>query len=175
MALPGSWGRRENDMEELTPMDRRWGMRKPVGLDVVIDNQPSCLLPGRIGNVSVGGLFVQTEAANLNPNARVEVVLMLQQGNGTSVYRMPAMVVRLTPNGAGLRFDEYDVNAFRALVVLLLAERRASASAARAVNDSFYTESGPIAPAPEGRTDARARAAESFMPATQEPSPVDGE
>ncbi|MFL6650130.1 MAG: PilZ domain-containing protein [Sulfurifustaceae bacterium] len=154
-------------------MDRRWGMRKPVGVDVVIDNQPSCLLPGRIGNVSVGGLFVQTEAASLNPNARVEIVLMLQQGNGTSVYRMPAMVVRLTPNGAGLRFDEYDVNAFRALVVLLLAERRTSTSAARAPSESVCIESGTSARVSEGRTDAPARVTASS--ATKEPSPADGE
>lgn len=156
-------------------MDRRWGMRKRVGVDVVIDNQPSCLLPGRIGNVSVGGLFVQTEATNLNPDARVEIVLMLQQGNGTSVYRMPAMVVRLTPNGAGLRFDEHDVNAFRALVVLLLAERRASASTARAPRNSSCIESSQAASVSEGTTATLARAADSIVPSTKEPSPADGE
>lgn len=156
-------------------MDRRGGMRKAVGVDVVIDNQPFCLLPGRIGNVSIGGLFVQTEAAGLNPNARVEIVLMLQQGSTTSVYRMPAVVVRLTPNGAALRFDEYDVNAFRALVVLLLAERRTSSAAARTKTQSFSIGSGEAAPVLEGTTGGPARAAGSFVPAIQKSTQVNGE
>lgn len=155
-------------------MDRRWGMRKPVGIDVVIDNHPSCLLRGRIGNVSVGGLFVQTEATNLNPNSRVEIVLMLQKDNGTSVYRMPAMVVRLTPSGAGLRFDEYDVNAFRALVMLLLAQRQTSTATARTPAEPFCIESGRAARPFEGTAAASVRAVE-FVSARQEPSPAHGE
>lgn len=107
--------------------DRRWGIRKPVEVDVVIDNQPACLLQGRIGNVSVGGLFVRTEPGGLVMNTAIELVLMLQQENGMRVYRMPAVVARITRDGAGLRFDQYDVGAFRTLVVLLLACRRGAA------------------------------------------------
>lgn len=103
--------------------ERRWGMRKSVEVDVVIDNQPLCLLHGSIGNVSIGGLFVRTKPAALNPNARVELVLLLQEGGGTRVYRMPAIVVRLTDKGAGLIFDRYDIDAFRTLVSLLRDNR----------------------------------------------------
>ena len=110
-------------------MERRWGLRKPIQVDVVIDNQPTCLVRGQIGDVSIGGLFVRTEPDRLRMNSQVELVLMLQQGEGTQVYRMPAMVVRLTSNGAGLMFDQYDVNAFRTLVVLLLAKQKAAADA----------------------------------------------
>jgi hypothetical protein len=118
-------------------MERRWGMRKAVEIDVVIDNQPECLLRGQIGNVSVGGLYVRTaEPGSLSKNSQVELVLMLQQDTGTHVYRMAAMVVRLTDDGAGLMFDQYDVNAFRALVVLLLAKQKASAATAAADNRS---------------------------------------
>lgn len=110
-------------------MERRWGMRKTIGVDVVIDNQPVCLLRGHIGNVSVGGLFVQTEPTNLRKNSRVELVLLFQQDGPTRVYRMPALVVRTTADGVGLMFDQYDVDAFRALVVLLLAQRKATSTA----------------------------------------------
>ena len=107
-------------------MERRWGMRKSVEVEVVIDNQPVCLLRGRIDNISIGGLFVHTEPAPLRMNTPVELVLLLEDDNGTRVYRLPAVVVRITAEGAGLMFDQYDVNAFRTLVVLLLEQQKSS-------------------------------------------------
>lgn len=149
-------------------MERRWGLRKAIEVDVVIDNQPASLLRGRIGNVSIGGLFVRTEAKNLRKNAQVELVLMLQQDSGTRIYRMPAMVVRLTQDGAGLMFDEYDVNAFRALVVLLLAQQKAGESSANH-NNSLSIEGGARAASVlEGTTG-------SYVPVSQQSSPVHGE
>lgn len=166
-------------------MERRGGMRKSLEIDVVIDNQPACLLQGRIGNVSIGGLFVQTEAASLTANTQVELVLMLQREDGTQVYRMPAMVVRVTPRGAGLMFDQYDVNAFRALVVLLLTRQKAAASARaaggaatpyRSTRLPFSIEEGPrAAPVLEGAVGKAARAAAPIGPVLPQPSPLHGE
>jgi len=164
--------------------ERRWGTRKTIEVDVVIDNQPSSLLQGRIGNVSVGGLFVKTETARLATNTQVELVLMLQCEDGTRVYRMPAMVVRVAPNGAGLMFDQYDVNAFRALVVLLLSRRGAAASAqvtgvsARFRPNWFQRSSeGGVSAAPvlEGAIGKVARAAAPIASVLPQPSPVHGE
>lgn len=149
-------------------MERRWGMRKAIEVDVVIDNQPACLLRGRIGNVSIGGLYVRTEPGSLSKDSQVELVLMLQQDNGTRVYRMHAMVVRLTHDGAGLMFDQYDVNAFRALVVLLLAQKKAAASVTQdRVNTlSFSIDGdGDVASVPEGAVGRAARAARMTVPA----------
>lgn len=110
--------------------ERRWGARKPVEVDVVIDNQPLCLMRGRIGNISIGGLFVQTAGGALHENAKVELVLLLQEDGTTRVYRMPALVVRVTPDGAGFMFDQYDVNAFRTLVALVLDRQKRTAALA---------------------------------------------
>lgn len=159
-------------------MERRWGMRKAVEIDVVIDNQPECLLRGRIGNVSVGGLYVRTEPGSLSKNSQVELVLMLQQNNGTRVYRMAAMVVRLTHDGAGLMFDQYDVNAFRALVVLLLAKKAgAGAAASDGTNTFSFSIDGDadVASVLEGTTGGAAGAARKFVPASKQPSPAHGE
>src|SRR5690554_764782 len=92
---------------DVAHMERRWGIRKSVDVEVVIDCQRRGLLRGRLGNVSVGGLFVRTEPSVLTRNTHVEVVLMLQHADGTRVYRMPALVVRLSPNGVGLMLDQY--------------------------------------------------------------------
>jgi hypothetical protein len=112
-------------------MERRWGMRRPVDVEVVLDNQPASLLRGRIGNISIGGLFVKTEPTALRLHAPIELVLLLDDRSGTRVYRLPAIVVRLTDDGVGLMFDQYDVNAFRTLVVLLLEQQKNSANAAK--------------------------------------------
>lgn len=100
--------------------ERRWGLRKTVEADVVIDNQPAALLRGRIGNVSVGGLYVSTTPAALMPDSCVELVLMHQAPGGTQVYRLAATVVRRANEGVGLMIYHYDLDAFRALVALLL-------------------------------------------------------
>lgn len=110
-------------------MERRWGLRKPVDADVVIDSQPLCLLRGRIGNISIGGLYVTTTPTALNRNTPVELVLLRQESGGTRVYRLPAMIVRLTEEGAGLIFDRYHIDAFRTLAFLLRDSRRPGAGA----------------------------------------------
>lgn len=161
-------------------MERRWGLRKSIEVDVVIDNQPTCLIRGRIGNVSIGGLFVRTEQTNLTMNSQVELVLMLQQEGGTQVYRLPAMVVRLTPQGAGLMFDQYDVDAFRTLVALLLAKQRAAPQPGK---DRSETTALPLSIDPgkaaasiqEGKTGKAASAAASAAPVLAQPSPAFGE
>jgi hypothetical protein len=157
-------------------MERRWGTRKAMEVDVVIDNQPAGILRGRIGNVGVGGLFVRTAPTTLSKNAQVELVLMLRQESGTRVYRMPALVARLTPEGAGLMFDQYDVDAFRALVVLLLnRQRRAAADATRGLTKalSLSIDGGPDAASKsEGTRDEAAGAVTSFVSALQQSSPA---
>lgn len=114
--------------------ERRWGARKPIEVDVVIDNQPVSLLHGRIGNISIGGLYVETASVGLHTNAKVELVLLLQEQGGTRVYRMPALVVRVAGNGAGFMFDQYDVNAFRTLVALVLDRQKRATTLAPLAN-----------------------------------------
>lgn len=141
-------------------MERRWGARKPVEVDVVVDNQPAGLRRGTIGDVSIGGLFVRMAPEGLSPDAPIELVLLVQQEGGMQVYRMPAVVARLAPDGAGLRFDHYDVGTFRTLVMLLLALKRGaapgatrSASASRSsLRAASATGGQPAAPALEGTT-----------------------
>jgi hypothetical protein len=138
--------------------ERRWGARKPIEVDVVIDNQPLCLLHGRIGNISIGGLFVETASVGLHTNSKVELVLLLQEQGGTRVYRMPALVVRVAGNGAGFMFDEYDVNAFRTLVALVLDRQKRAADLAPRGTENAVLPGRPSGP---DRGDAEAIAAGS--------------
>ncbi len=136
-------------------MERRWGVRKPVTVDVVVDNQPACLLRAQIGDISIGGLFVRTEAPQtLHRHARVELVLMPQQNGATRVYRLPATVVRLSTDGAGLMFDEYDLSAFRTLVLLLFGDKKLAATRpASAMSDDSNARQPRLNPDASSKSD----------------------
>jgi hypothetical protein len=161
-------------------MERRWGTRKAVEVDVVVDNQPACLRRGTIGDVSIGGVFVRMEPDGLTPESLIELVLLLQQDDGMKVYRMPAVVARVAPDGAGLRFDQYDVGTFRTLVMLLLALKRGAATGAtRSVLPRSRARTPAVgnretAPALEGTTGRVALAGGPLAPVSAT-SPVHGE
>lgn len=157
-------------------MERRWGTRKSVEVDVVIDNQPAGLRRGRIGNVSAGGVFVRIDPEGLATKTPVELLLQLHD-NGTRVHRMPAIVARLTPSGAGFTFDQYNVEAFRALVVLLLATQLPAAGARRRrIRLPLFVGDGTSAgSAQEGTNAGAAAAAPTLAPALPQLSPVCGE
>src|SRR5690606_23199640 len=161
-------------------MERRWGARKAVEVDVVVDNQPACLRRGTIGDVSIGGVFVRMEPDGLTPESIIELVLLLQQDDGMKVYRMPAVVARVAPDGAGLRFDQYDVGTFRTLVMLLLALKRGAATGAtrsvlpRSRARTPAVGNGETAPALEGTTGRVALAGGPLAPVSAT-SPVHGE
>lgn len=141
------------------PMERRWGSRKSLEADVVIADEPRQVLPGRIGNISMGGVFVETDSVGLRNNSQIEVVLR-SRDDGTRVYRVPAMVVRITANGAGLMFDQYNVEAFRALVSLVLHQHPTTA-------EKNSHGSGNSAPVLGGIPGSVATTTDSLMPGTQ--------
>lgn len=162
-------------------MERRWGARKAVDVEVVVDNQPACLRRGTIGDVSIGGLFVRMEPDGLTPESPIELVLLLQQDGGMQVYRMPAVVARVAPDGAGLRFDQYDVGTFRTLVMLLLALKRGGATGSTrsalprsGVRSTTVAGGGQAALALEGTTGRVAVATGPLAPVSVT-SPVHGE
>jgi PilZ domain-containing protein len=152
-------------------MERRAGTRKAMDVEVTIDSAHCRAVRGKIGNVGFGGLFVQLEAGGLREDARVEILVVLSQETGSRLYRMPAVVARITQNGAGLIFDEYDVTAFRTLVLLLLARQKAVAdSLARGA--TFSDGRGSDAAPTLGDANEAAATAGSFAPMSQQPSPA---
>ena len=122
--------------------ERRWGLRKAVQADVLIDNQPASLLRGRINDVSVGGLYVSTIPVALAPNSGVELVFMRQVQGATRVYRLSAMVVRRGNEGVGLLINHYDLDAFRALVALLLEQTGSGSEASEHQSVSASVNTG---------------------------------
>lgn len=114
-------------------MEHRCGTRRQIDADVIVDCRPQGLVHGRIRNISVGGLFVKMRPMPGLPNDRVKVVFVRRERGVSRIYRLPAVVMRWSREGAGLMFSELTPNAFYALLAILLAEeQRERERAARA-------------------------------------------
>lgn len=87
-------------------MECRWGQRKPIGLDAVIDCRHQRRLRGYIRDVSSSGAFVVAPVAGFTCNSLFDLVFTLHHGGVAQVHRVKAMVTRVAPDGAGLMFDE---------------------------------------------------------------------
>ncbi|HEX7045653.1 MAG TPA: PilZ domain-containing protein [Burkholderiales bacterium] len=117
-------------------MEHRCGTRRVIDAGVIIDSRPAGLVHGRIRNISVGGVFVRMRPIPGMTNDRVKIVFVRHDRGVCRIYRLPAVIVRWTRDGAGLMFSELTSNSFYALLAILLAEERRNASRKAAVGQS---------------------------------------
>lgn len=114
-------------------MEHRCGTRRAIDAGVIIDSRPGGLLRGRIRNISVGGLYVKMRPLSGVANDRVKIIFVRHDRGVCRIYRLPAVIIRWTREGAGLMFSELSSNSFYALLAILLAEERRGAGARAAV------------------------------------------
>jgi hypothetical protein len=105
-------------------MEHRCGTRRTIDARVVVDCRPTGLMRGRIKNVSAGGLYVKMRPLRGMTNDQVRLVLVRHDRGVYRLYRLPAVIIRWTRDGAGLMFNELTPNAFYALLSILLAEEQ---------------------------------------------------
>lgn len=105
-------------------MEHRCGARRVIDAGVIIDSRPAGLVHGRIRNISVGGLYVKMRPVPGMTNDRVKIIFVRHDRGVCRIYRMPAMIVRWSREGAGLMFNSLTSNSFYALLAILLAEER---------------------------------------------------
>lgn len=89
--------------------EHRWSPRWAVetGLNVYSHGQRPW--PGRIRNLSIGGMFAKIDAKTLSPNDLVDVAFVLHHGDVAVAthHRLPARVMWVGPDGAGLMFTDF--------------------------------------------------------------------
>jgi hypothetical protein len=66
-------------------------------------------------DMSLGGVFVETNSFVLPGNARVVISFKLPHSKRKNPFRVDAMVVRRAPSGAGLMFLHMETDVIRAL------------------------------------------------------------
>lgn len=99
--------------------ERRWTVRTPVNLDVEVLNQDGELAVCKALDIGLGGVFLKINRGEIFPDSSVELIFLL----GTSAHRIKhkikARVVRMSEQGMGLMFRDFDATAFRSLQEVL--------------------------------------------------------
>lgn len=108
-------------------MEHRCGTRRAIDAGIIVDCRPAGLVRGRVRNISVGGLYVKMRPMPGLASDQVTVIFVRRESGVSRVYRLPALVLRWTREGAGLMFTELTSNSFYALLAMLLAEERRGA------------------------------------------------
>jgi len=93
-------------------MEHRWNARSPISARVELRTPGGRCLSGRTRNVSPYGMYVETEAASLQPQAFVTVTL---RGAQLPPATLPALVVHRDRGGLGLMFADYDRDVMESL------------------------------------------------------------
>jgi len=109
-------------MEKLRSVEQRWSPRQSTVLDASFRAGEQRTFPGRIQNISIGGLRIETGAGRLRLYGEVYVAFTDQPGEVHDLYRLPARTVNLparavwiSNNHAGLMFSHFDASTARLL------------------------------------------------------------
>ncbi len=99
--------------------DRRWSARMPIALNVAIYYDRLGLLPCKILDLSMEGMFIYTGRITLTTHTKVDAVLTSHNSKESQQLRLPAKIVRVNPVGAGLRFHSFDSDTYKFLREIL--------------------------------------------------------
>ncbi len=105
-------------------MERRWVTRKPANVDVLIRQQSGSVLHGRIRDVSLGGLFVETDGGRLEADTDVAIAFTWAGNDDRGIRSLRAVVARRTAKGIGLRINDFSRQTLPALLTLLTDDTR---------------------------------------------------
>lgn len=89
------------------PAERRLDPRRVTDVKVFAHDGVE-LRKCRLRDISINGAFVETKDFPLAKNADVELVLRIRREGRLTHCRLPAKVLRVTPEGAALMFVDLD-------------------------------------------------------------------
>ncbi len=89
------------------PVERRLDLRRVTDVKVFA-NDGVQLKKCRLRDISVSGAFIETKEFPLAKGAEVELVLRVRREGRLTHFRLPAKVIRVTPDGAALAFVDLD-------------------------------------------------------------------
>ena len=97
-----------SEHQEKTGKDRRWSARKTIELYVAIYYDRLGLLPCKTLDMSMEGMFVKTGRIILSLHSKVDAVFTHHGGTVSQQLRLPAKIVRVNAEGAGLQFHNFN-------------------------------------------------------------------
>ena len=93
-------------------MEHRRSVRKRLLQSVTLSSPRIGAVPAKMRDLSLGGMFVETNTIDLPPNAPITVSFRLPHGER---FRVDAMIVRRAPAGAGFMFLRMQTDVIRSL------------------------------------------------------------
>lgn len=88
-------------------MEKRWSMRKEIQLDVVLHHDSAGVIKCKTRDISLEGMFIETESSILPVDEQVYLDFILQNDNN-KLHHIRAKIVRTTDNGMGVMFREFN-------------------------------------------------------------------
>jgi len=102
-------------------MERRWTERTPINVPVDLSCTNVQNEECRTRDIGLGGVFVELpKTVNLATETPVELTFKLGSGPQLTKHRINARVVRVSGDGVGMMFRDFDAIAFRSLQEVLL-------------------------------------------------------
>ena len=99
--------------------ERRWSSRKPLILNVALYYDRIGLLPCQTRDISTEGMFIQTRHVTLAEGIAVDAVLTGLGRTPAHHLHLPARIVRVHRDGVGLRFNNFDIDTYQFLRMVL--------------------------------------------------------
>lgn len=101
-----------------TSLHRRGSIRKASACDIFVKCGKSYVIAKKIHDLSVNGVFVEIESAGMLEGDRAEVLISFVYQGKLIEHLIRADVVRIQPEGAGLKFGRYSDRIYTDLVNL---------------------------------------------------------
>lgn len=89
-------------------MEKRWSLRKPIKLDVVLHHDIAGKIKCITRDISLEGMFIETDYKMLPIDDLVYLDFILQNDNNTKLHHIRGKVVRTTDTGMGVMFREFN-------------------------------------------------------------------
>jgi len=105
-------------------MEKRWSERKELDVDVDVYQHGDLLGSCHASDIGLGGTFLSTnEALRIRKDEDVDLVFrLLSAGQGTK-HNVHARVTRVTTDGIGFKFCNFDTGVFRSLQEIMSHNR----------------------------------------------------
>ncbi len=99
-------------------MERRWTVRTKLDVDVGAFCHSGLFIKCKMGDIGLGGVYLSFGDSDLKKGETVELAFELATKQNEEC-KLRAKVVRLTGQGAGFMFKDFDAIAFRSLQQLM--------------------------------------------------------
>ncbi len=105
-------------------MEKRWSERKLLQVDVDVYQQGELLGSCVSSDIGLGGAFLTRECTFSMPyEAGVELVFSLAFEDQNTKHKINARVARVSGEGVGLKFCDFDTGVFRSLQEIMLYKK----------------------------------------------------